>query len=174
MQRHSDKATETADKNIHEAFMRQALKEAEKAAAKDEVPVGAVIVYEGKIIARGHNVRESTGDPTAHAEIIALKKAAKKLKSWRLYGCSMYVTLEPCPMCAGAALQARLDAIHFGAYDAKAGCCGTLYDIPQDNRFNHTAAIQGNILQEQCAGVLTEYFRAKRKQKQKEKGSGAL
>ena len=150
---------------IQEKFMRQALREAAKAAAKDEVPVGAVIVREGKVIARGHNLRESAHDPTAHAEMIAIRKAAKKLGGWRLPGCTLYVTLEPCPMCAGAILQSRVEGLVFGAYDPKAGCCGTLYDLIGDSQFNHTLPVEGGILREECAGVLKAYFAQKRKSK---------
>lgn len=148
---------------MDEKFMRAAIREAMKAWEKDEVPVGAVIVKDGKIIARGYNLRETKKDPTAHAEMIALRKAARKLGGWRLSGCDMYVTLEPCPMCAGALINSRLDAVYFGAHDPKAGCCASLYRLPQDERFNHRLAAEGGILEEQCGRLLTDYFRAKRR-----------
>ncbi|MGI6169907.1 MAG: tRNA adenosine(34) deaminase TadA [Christensenellales bacterium] len=145
-----------------ERFMRAAIREAMKAAEKDEVPVGAVIVRSGRIIARGHNLRETRKDPIAHAEMIAIGKAARRLGGWRLEGCSMYVTLEPCPMCAGALINSRMEAVYFGAYDPKGGCCGSLYNLPQDVRFNHRLQVVGGILGDECGRVLTEYFRRKR------------
>lgn len=142
--------------------MQKALLEAEKARLKDEVPVGAVIVHEGKIIARGHNIREGKQDPCGHAEMVAIKKAAKKIGSWRLCDTTLYVTLEPCPMCAGAIINARIPAVVFGAYDPKAGAFGTLFDM---NIFglNHVPTITGGILKRECAAILTNYFKAKRK-----------
>ena len=115
----------------HEVYMREALRLAERAAKRDEVPVGAVIVRDGRIIARGYNLRESKRSPLAHAEIVAIGKAAKRLHGWRLSGCTLYVTLEPCPMCAGAIVNARIDEVVFGAYDAKAGAMGTLYNLAE-------------------------------------------
>ena len=154
---------------MQEKFMKQAIREAQKAAAIDEVPVGAVIVREGKIIARGHNLRESKHDPTAHAEMIAIRKAAKKLGGWRLTGCELYVTLEPCPMCAGAAVQSRLSGIVFGAYDPKGGCCGTICNLAEEPRFNHRLPVQGGIMEAECAALLKGYFAAKRRKKEEEK-----
>ncbi|HOV69078.1 MAG TPA: nucleoside deaminase, partial [Clostridia bacterium] len=127
----------------HSDYMQEAIAEARKAAEQDEVPVGAVIVKDSAIIARAYNLKESANDPTGHAEIIAIKKAAEFLGGWRLTGCDLYVTLEPCPMCAGAAINARLKSIVFGAFDPKAGCCATLYNLPQDSRFNHTVEVKG-------------------------------
>jgi len=144
-------------------FMRAALLQAKLAARKDEVPVGAVIVQDGIIIARAHNLRESSKDPSAHAELLAIRKAAKKLGGWRLTGCTLYVTLEPCPMCCGAAINARLTRIVYGAPDAKAGCCDTLYQLCSDDRFNHQVNITGGVLAEQCGSVLSEFFKNKRK-----------
>ena len=141
--------------------MSFALKEAKKAAQEDEVPVGAVVVREGKVIARAHNRRENAADPTAHAELLAIRRAAKKLGGWRLMGCTLYVTLEPCPMCAGAILNARLPRVCFGAYDPKAGAFGTLMDLNQTG-LNHRTEVQGGILEEECAQVLKDYFRQKR------------
>lgn len=147
-----------------EYFMQQALKEAQKAAKKDEVPVGAVVVMEGRIIARAHNGRETTHDPCAHAEINALRKAGKKLGGWNLHKCELYVTLEPCPMCAGAAINARIKRIIYGASDPKAGCCGTLYNFcTQDSGFNHHPDITPGVLQIPCGQILSGFFRQKRK-----------
>ncbi len=145
-----------------EKYMRAALAEARKAAEACDVPVGAVLVREGRIIARGRNRREEKRDSTAHAEIEALRKASKKLGGWYLHGCTLYVTLEPCPMCAGAAMQARIDSIIFGAYDPKAGCCGSLLNLPEDARFPHRPAVRGGVLEKECAGILKAFFREKR------------
>jgi tRNA(adenine34) deaminase len=142
-----------------EYFMRQALKEAQKAAAKNEVPIGAVVVKNGKIIGRGHNLRESLNDPTAHAEIIAIKKAAKKLKNWRLNGCTLYVTVEPCVMCAGAIILARLEGVVYGVKDPKAGAVASLYEVFDDKRLNHRVKrVEGGILKDECAAILKEFF----------------
>ncbi|MHB1315359.1 MAG: tRNA adenosine(34) deaminase TadA [Christensenellales bacterium] len=155
---------------INSYFMLEAIKEARKAAKKDEVPVGAVIVQGGRIIARGHNVRESKRTPLGHAEIVAIGKAAKKLGGWRLINCEMYVTLEPCPMCTGAALQSRIAKICYGAPDPKAGCCGSLYRLHEDKRFNHTMDVKGPMMATECLALLKEYFEHKRAQdKQKRK-----
>lgn len=146
-------------------FMLCALKQAKKAYSLGEVPVGAVVVKDGKIIARGYNLREKSNDPTAHAELIAMKKAAKKLNSWRLSGCTLFVTLEPCPMCSGVIINSRIDKVVFGAYDEKAGCCTTLYHLCNDERFNHRAEVLGGVEQEKCASILTEFFKEKRNKK---------
>ncbi len=145
-----------------EGYMAQALKLAKKAAEQGEVPVGALVVREGKVLARAYNQREAKHDPTAHAELIALQRAAKKLGGWRLSGCTLYVTLEPCPMCAGALINARVDRVVFGAYDEKAGCCGTVLQIAQEERFNHRCDITGGVLLEQCQAVLRAFFATKR------------
>ncbi len=150
-----------------EFFMSKAILQANLAARKGEVPIGAVIVKDDTIIARAHNLRESRNDPTAHAEILAMQKAAKKLGGWRLSGCTMYVTLEPCPMCAGALINARMDEVVYGASDPKAGCCGTLYNLPQDIRFNHRLKVTAGVLADQCAQLLSDFFR-QRRQKQTE------
>ncbi len=142
--------------------MREALRLAQHAARRDEVPVGAVVVKDGKIIARGYNLREHRRSPLAHAEILAIAKAAKRLGGWRLSGCTLYVTLEPCPMCAGAIVNARVDEVVFGAYDPKAGAMGTLYNLAV-GRLNHTPRVTGGVLREECAAVLKEYFSSKRK-----------
>ncbi|MCL2540106.1 MAG: tRNA adenosine(34) deaminase TadA [Firmicutes bacterium] len=146
-----------------ETLMRIALVEAKKAAAADEVPVGAVVVRDGEIVARAHNCKIKNNSAFAHAELIAMTKAAKKLGDWRLNECTLFVTLEPCPMCAGAIINARVKEVVFGAYDPKAGCCGTLYNLPEDKRFNHRAKVTGGVLEEECGRILTEYFKTKRK-----------
>lgn len=145
-------------------FMRLAIKEAKKAEMIDEVPIGAVIVKDGKVIARAHNKKESKNQATRHAEIEAIEKATKKVNNWWLEDCDIYVTLEPCAMCAGALINSRLRNIYFGAYDKKAGCCGSLYNLPTDTRFNHRLGVEGGILEEECASLLTNYFKKKRKQ----------
>jgi tRNA(adenine34) deaminase len=149
---------------FHVHHMEMALDEAEAAAAEDEVPVGAVIVsFERGVIGRAHNQREQLHDPTAHAEMIAITQAAQALRSWRLEDCVLYVTLEPCPMCAGAIVQARLPLVVYGAADPKAGACDTLYSITNDARLNHRAQIVRGVLADQCAAVLSDFFAAKRR-----------
>ena len=133
------------NKNDFEKFMQIAIEQAKKAKELDEVPVGAVIVKDGKIIAKGKNKKNYKNNSLYHAELIALNKAMKKLNDWHLYDCDLYVTLEPCPMCAGACINARLGRIIFGAYDPKAGCCGSIYNLPEDKRFNHRPKIIGGI-----------------------------
>lgn len=144
-------------------FMNAALKEAEKAALKDEVPVGAVAVCGGKIIARAHNAKEKKNDATAHAEIEVLKKASSKLKNWYLDEVEIYVTLEPCAMCAGAMINSRIKALYFGAFDPKGGACGSLYNLIGDKRLNHSFPVTGGLEETRCAALLTEFFRNKRK-----------
>jgi len=159
----------------HEYFMRYALKEAYKAYGKDEAPVGAVIVFDGKIIARGHNEREKKNDPTLHAEITAIRKAARKLGSWRLDGCEMYVTLEPCTMCAGAILQARIKKLFVGTMDPKAGAAGSVIDVMNVEKFNHKVDVAYGILQEECSLILKKFFkelREKKKQKAQDMETG--
>lgn len=153
---------------IFEHFMEQALIEAQAAYDKDEVPVGAIVVLNGIIIGRGHNCRETTNDPTMHAEIIAIREASQNLKSWRLTGCELFVTLEPCPMCAGAIIQSRIDRVVFGAFDPKAGCAGTLYNLLSDIRFNHRAEIVAGVLEKECADLLRRFFRDKRNKASRE------
>ncbi len=138
--------------------MQQALREAEKAFEEDEVPVGAVIVHDGRIIGRGHNQIEKLQDPTAHAEMIALTASANHLESRRLEDCTLYVTLEPCPMCAGAMVLARIPTLVFAAYDPKAGACGTLMNIPQDKRLNHTIHIIPGICDKESEELLKKFF----------------
>jgi len=146
----------------HDVFMREALKEATAAYEADEAPVGAVIVHENRVIARAHNQRELLSDPTAHAEMIAITQAAAEIGSWRLAGATIYVTLEPCAMCAGAMVLARLDRLVFGATDPKAGACGTLYNIVQDLRLNHRLEVVRGVLAEDCSRLLTDFFAKKR------------
>jgi len=146
----------------HDRWMRLALEEARAAAEEDEVPVGAVVVVGGRVVGRGHNQREQLADPTAHAEMIAITQAAATLGSWRLEGCTLYVTLEPCPMCAGAILQARVPAVVWGAADPKAGAVATLYRLFDDTRLNHRVEHVGHVLADECGRILTEFFRRKR------------
>jgi tRNA(adenine34) deaminase len=149
---------------FHLEHMAMALDDANTAAAEDEVPVGAVIVsFHQGVLARAHNQREQLHDPTAHAEMIAITQAANALKSWRLDGCVLYVTLEPCPMCAGAIVQARLPMVVYGCTDPKAGACDTLYQITNDSRLNHRAQVIGGVLADHCANVLGEFFAGKRR-----------
>ena len=152
-----------------EKYMREAIRQAKKAWALDEVPIGCVIVFDGKIIARGYNRRNTDRHTLSHAELNAIKKASKKLGDWRLEGCTMYVTLEPCQMCAGAIVQARIDEVVIGSMNPKAGCAGSvlnLLDIPQ---FNHQVKITRGILQEECSALLSDFFRELRKRKKEQK-----
>ena len=143
--------------------MRLALQEAELAMREDEVPVGAVIVHEDRVIASAHNQREQLCDPTAHAEMIAITQAAEALRSWRLDGSTLYVTLEPCPMCAGAILQARIPTLVYGATDPKAGAVHTLYRLLEDERLNHRATVVSGVLAGPCGEILTRFFQAQRR-----------
>lgn len=138
--------------------MREALREAQRAEARGEVPIGAVAVLDGRIIARGHNLRETARDPSAHAELIAMRAAAAYLGSWRLIDVAIYVTLEPCPMCAGALVNARVARLVYGADDPKAGAVRTLYSLVEDPRLNHRVEVVSGILGEDCAGVLRNFF----------------
>lgn len=148
-----------------ETFMREALKQAKKAYALGEVPVGAIVVRDGRIIARAYNRRECDKNPLAHAEILALQRAAKKVGGWRLSDCTLYVTLEPCPMCTGACVNARIQTICFGAYDPKAGYCGSLENVAQDERLNHRCEVMGGLLEEECAALLKQFFQERRKKR---------
>jgi len=143
-------------------LMQLALAEARLALDEGEMPVGCVIARNGEVIARGHNLREATGDPTGHAEIVAIRRAAEASGSWRLDGCTIYVTLEPCPMCAGAISQARLKRLVWGAADEKYGCAGSVYRIPEDPAFNHFCRCDGGILEEECAELIRRFFAGKR------------
>ena len=146
----------------HERWMRQALDQAQTAFEQDEVPVGAVIVCADCIVGTGFNQRESLNDPTAHAEMIAITQAAETLGSWRLLECTLFVTLEPCPMCAGAIVQSRIPRVVYGTNDPKAGACHTLYQITDDERLNHQAIVLGGVLQEDCRALLQQFFRTQR------------
>lgn len=146
----------------HEIWMNYAYKEAEKAYAKDELPVGAVIVFDNMVIAKGHNQVETLKDPTAHAEIIAITAAAEYLSSKVLLGCTMYVTLEPCSMCAGAIVLAKLDALYFGAYDNKTGACGSVLNVTNNKSLNHQLSVAGGVMDAQCGEILRSFFDVKR------------
>lgn len=149
--------------------MKEALAEAKKAAAAGEVPVGAVIVKEGEIIGRGHNETETAKDPTAHAEMIAIRQAAKNLGGWRLTGCTMYVTTEPCSMCAGAIVWSRISMLFIGTMDPKSGACGSVFNIPQESRLNHFVEIETGLMQEECSSLMKSFFKELRKRKLEEK-----
>ena len=146
-------------------FMKEALKQAKKAAEILEVPVGAVIVKDNKIIARAYNQKEKKYDSTKHAEIIAIQKASKQLKSWRLSDCEMYVTLEPCSMCAGALIQSRIKKVYIGAMDEKTGSCGSVFNLLKDYKFNHNVDIEYGICKEECEKILKEFFKKLRQMK---------
>ena len=150
-----------------EKFMKEALKEEKKAYEKLEIPVGAVIVKEGKIIARAHNLRESKHDTTKHAEILAIQKASKKLESWRLIDCDMYVTLEPCSMCAGALINARIRKLYIGTLDEKTGACGSVLNLFEDYKFNHKVEVEKGIMQKECEEILKSFFKDLRKIKKR-------
>ncbi|MFT7519052.1 MAG: tRNA(adenine34) deaminase [Kiritimatiellia bacterium] len=151
----------------HQHFMQAALAEAELARAKGDVPVGAVIVKDGEIIGRGHNLREVDQDPTAHAEMIAIRQAARQLASWRLEGCTVYVTLEPCAMCSGAMVLSRIESCVYGAYDPKGGFLGTLADLSDFDGLNHRFEVVGGVEEETCAEQLRSFFRELRKKKKR-------
>jgi len=145
--------------------MREALEEAKKAYSIYEVPVGAIIVYKGKIIGRGYNQRETLKDPTAHAEVLAIKEASKFLDSWRLLDCTMYVTLEPCAMCAGAIVNSRIGRLVIGTRDLKRGCCGTVEDLTNHPKFNHRLEVEFGVLEEECSSILSNFFKELRELK---------
>jgi tRNA(adenine34) deaminase len=157
----------TSDPAPDEHFMRLALREAEAAGAEDEVPIGAVIVHAGRVIAAAHNQREQLHDPTAHAEMIAITQAAGVLGDWRLEGCTLYVTLEPCPMCAGAIVLARVPRVVYGAADPKAGAAQSLYQLLSDSRLNHRAEVTSSVLAQECGAILTRFFEQKRREGKK-------
>lgn len=145
--------------------MSEALKEAKKAYEEGEVPIGAVIVKDGQIIARGHNKVGQLKDPTAHAEIVALREAARVIGGWRLMGCDLYVTIEPCAMCAGAMVLSRIDKVYIGTMDPKAGACGSVMNVIQEERLNHYIEMETGIMQEECQSIIRNFFREKRKKK---------
>ena len=147
---------------MNEQYMKAAIEEAMKALEIDEVPIGAVIVKNEEIISRAHNLRETLKSATAHAEILAINDACRKLSAWRLLDCEMYVTLEPCPMCAGAAVNARIKKIAFGAYDNKAGACGSIMDIANNEKLNHRIEVVPGMLEIECREMLQEFFKKKR------------
>jgi tRNA(adenine34) deaminase len=149
----------------HIPYMKAAIEEARRAEQLHEVPIGAIVVWQDQIIGRGYNLRETTLDPLAHAELIAIKQASDHLQAWRLLDCRLYVTLEPCPMCAGAIVQARIPEVVFGTTDPKAGCAGTLMNLLQEERFNHRVNVISGVLQEECGSMLTEFFRRLRNKK---------
>ena len=148
---------------MEEKFMKEALKEAKKAYDKLEVPVGAVIVKDGKIIARAHNLKETKYDTTKHAEILAIQKASKKLNSWRLIDCEMYVTLEPCSMCAGALINSRIKKVYIGVSDKKTGAVGSVFNLLEDYIFNHKVEYEKGVMQDECEKILKEFFKELRK-----------
>lgn len=150
---------------MKEKFMKEALKQAQKAYDKLEVPVGAVIVKDGKIIARAYNQKEEKNDTTNHAEMLAIKKASKKLESWRLLDCDMYVTLEPCSMCAGALIQSRVRKVYIGASDEKTGACGSVLNLLEDYKFNHKVEIEKGVMQAECEAMLKKFFKELRELK---------
>ena len=152
---------------MDEKFMKEALKQAKRAAKIGEVPIGCVIVYDNKIIARGYNRRNTDKNTLAHAELLAIKKASKKLGDWRLEGCTMYVTLEPCQMCAGAIVQARMDKVVIGSMNPKAGCAGSVLNLLQISAFNHQVALEKGVLEEECSTMLSSFFRTLREKKKK-------
>jgi len=145
--------------SVEDRFMRMALEEARKAYKIGEVPVGAIITKDDVVIGRGHNLREKNGDALAHAELIAIKGACENVQGWRLTGCTMYVTIEPCPMCAGAIIQSRIDKVVFGATDLKAGACGSVFNLLQMDKLNHQSEIVKGILEHECSTLMKEFFR---------------
>ncbi|WP_338471246.1 tRNA adenosine(34) deaminase TadA [Niallia sp. XMNu-256] len=157
------------NKNLDEYFMLEAIEEAKKAGEQMEVPIGAVIVSNGEIIARAHNLRETTQNAVSHAELLAIQQACQEEGSWRLEGTTLYVTLEPCAMCSGAILLSRIDRVVYGAHDPKGGCAGTFMNLLEDERFNHQSEVVSGILAEECGRLLTEFFRNVRERKKEEK-----
>lgn len=156
-----------------EKYMRAAIKQAQKAYALNETPIGCVIVYDGKIIGRGYNRRNTDKNPLAHAEIAAIKKASRKMGDWRLEGCTMYVTLEPCQMCAGAIIQSRMPRVVVGCMNPKAGCAGSVLNLLQVKEFNHQAELMTGVLEEECSALMTGFFRELREKKKKARADAA-
>lgn len=150
-------------------YMQEALDQAQEAAEAGEVPVGAVIVRDGQIIAKAHNMTEQMKDPTAHAEILAIRQAAKALGGWRLTGCQMFVTTEPCSMCAGAIVWARIEKLYIGTMDPKAGACGSVFNIPQEEKLNHRVEIENGLMEEECSQLMKTFFKKIRNGKSEEK-----
>ena len=145
--------------------MKVALQEAEKAAEMGEIPIGAVITENNRIVATAHNLTETLNDPTAHAEILAIRQASEKLGRWRLTGCTMYVTVEPCSMCAGALVWSRIDRLYIGTMDPKAGACGSVFNIVEDSRLNHRVQVQRGLMEDRCSSMMKDFFRNLRKRK---------
>jgi tRNA(adenine34) deaminase len=160
----------TSDLEQDRAFMQEAIVEAAAAARQGEVPIGAVVVHGGRIIGRGHNLRETGGDPTAHAEMIAIRQAAAVVGSWRLLDCTLYVTLEPCAMCMGAAILARIPRLVFACRDPRAGAAGSIYDFSRDERFNHQVEVSEGVCGEECSALLSGFFRDLRGRKRQRAG----
>ncbi|MDY2959477.1 MAG: tRNA adenosine(34) deaminase TadA [Hornefia sp.] len=152
-------------------FMKEALREAACAGELGEVPIGAVIAKNGEIIAKGHNLTETSKDPTAHAEMIAIRRAAKKIGGWRLSGCEMYVTCEPCSMCAGALIWSRIERLYIGTMDPKAGACGSVLNIVREEKFNHNISVEAGILEGECSRILKEFFAELRKDRKENRRS---
>ena len=153
----------------HITYMQAAIEEAKKAQNLGEVPIGAVIVKDGEIIARGYSLRETSQLSNAHAEMIAIAKANEMVGSWRLEDCTLYVTLEPCPMCAGAIVQSRIPTVVFGAHDPKGGCCGTIYNLLDESKFNHRCELVSGVLEEECGQLLSDFFRNLRQKKKQQR-----
>lgn len=158
--------------NEDELFMREAIAQAKKAEEMEEVPIGAVIVHQGKIIGKGYNLRETTQSSTAHAEIMAINEACEKMGTWRLEETTLYVTLEPCPMCAGAIMLSRIKRVVYGAKDPKGGCVGTFMNLLQDKRFNHQSEVCSGVLEGECGALLSNFFKRIREEKKAEKRKG--
>ena len=158
----SDRKDLFPSRKNHEDWMKESLRLAEKAFSESEVPVGAIVVNNDKIIGRGYNQRERLKDPTAHAEILAITAASSTLEDWRLSDCTLYVTKEPCPMCAGAIINSRISHLIFGAYDEEKGCCGSLYQLCGDRRLDSRTAVKGGVEEEKCTAILQEFFQSKR------------
>ncbi|PLR89846.1 tRNA adenosine(34) deaminase TadA [Bacillus sp. T33-2] len=155
--------------DLDEFYMKQAISEARKACEIGEVPIGTVIVLNGEVISRGHNLRETKQSSVAHAEILAIEKACEQLGTWRLENAVLYVTLEPCPMCAGAIMLSRISRVVYGAKDPKGGCAGTFMNLLQDERFNHQSEVISGVLEEECGEMLSDFFRQLRERKKQEK-----
>jgi tRNA(adenine34) deaminase len=163
------KKESTLTQSEKEYFMQEALKEAQKAVEIAEVPIGAIVVLDGEIIGRGHNLREQQQVATAHAEMFAIQQACQAIESWRLEQAQLFVTLEPCPMCSGAMMLARVEEVYFGAFDPKGGAAGSLLNLLEDERFNHWSYVEGGILEEDCGQLLKNFFRALREKKKQKK-----
>ncbi|MFZ3578526.1 tRNA adenosine(34) deaminase TadA [Virgibacillus sp. DJP39] len=153
-------------------FMQEAIKQALYARDRNEVPIGSVIVYQGEVIATGYNIRETIQSTLSHAELIAIQEANDRMGSWRLEDCTLYVTLEPCPMCAGAIVQSRIKRVVFGAFDPKAGCAGSLMNLLNDSRFNHQVELESGVMEKECSKLLTDFFRELRMKKRDTRNEG--